>query len=339
MTFEELLASLPKSDLETWRKAATRQLKGRELDSINVDIGGVFLPPYAQPGGPAPSVGGSGLWTIVSDVRADVAPIIEELDGGAQGLLVEASQLQALAHQGEGIRYDFIHTFIANMERDELQRLLACIPAEQRADANVVLQTEPAQAYQLWAEAERAGLASAHVLCAASSSSPGLAEELLTLLRELKTILSNCGDELRLAEFASNIYAQVAVAADYPSTLVKLRAVRLLYANLLHGFTCREPLPPLKLLAVIAPQPEQTAEHYLIDATVRVVAAATAGVDAICVSARNPLERSRVRKLQHVLAIEAGFAGAGEVLRGAAFVEQAAHKLAEQVWEHFAAEV
>ena len=129
---------------------------------------------------------------------------------------------------------------------------------------------------------------------------------------------------------------EVLIPSDYLQAVALLGAIDLLWANThAAAFARAEPVPPLYLHAAVRPtRVTPTPEAYLVDATVRAVAAVSAGVDALSVApfSEAPEHRRQARNLSHLLQLEAGMGGGEDALAGAAWFGEAALAIARAAW-------
>ena len=337
--FETLLAALPRSGHDAWRAAALRQLRGDRLDGIGYDLApAIGLPPYATPDGVggAPA-GGKRPLVAIADVRdASAVESLGELEGGAQGLWLRPEALEATA--SAGVRFDFVTTVVEGLPSGTSGESLGGIPPEQRAAARVWCAAEARRAGDVLGGAlETLPLASAVVGGGGGHDDADTLGRVRAGFDALDRSLASAPRDVALAD---RLVLRYAVGPSYPRTLVEVRALELLYANRCAAAGRPEPLPGLRLWAVVEPPSTAvTPEEYLIDAACRATAAATCGPAALTVKplAAKPTdrarERRRARNVVNVLQLETDLAGGPDVLRGAAWVERAATAVAREVWQ------
>lgn len=340
MNFETLLKSLPQTGIEDWRKAATKQLRGEAIESINVLIANELeVEPYASHSSKQiTSVGGHYGWTILSDLSAlntlHVDTVMEQLEGGAQGVFVGDGAFSLSAEELTEIRFDFLKVVVASKQTKEaIDWLSSVIPHAHRAEAEVYVSSKSEHAWQVLSSLMEQQL-NGNVLIEALS--PSDENRLSQLAEEIKNALVSAATENDVQVLSQHLAISWPVAADYVQTLVELRAIRLLFANCCLACGVPQPLPSLKIIGKISSEQGQTHEAYLIDASTRAVAAVSAGVEGLVISpypdGDPTINSRRVRNMQHVLAIESGFEHVADPLQGAAFVEKCSTMLAEKVW-------
>lgn len=340
-SFGELLASLPRSGPAEWRAAATRQLRGREPSSLDVDLGGgIAVPPYApvDPSAEAPRLERERVY-VLADLHAATrlapADVLAELEGGAQGLWLPRGGLPAGGLPE--VRFDFLVTALASAGGGAVPPALEVIPPGQRGDAQVWVASAPAEAAAV-SRALRREFPKGAVVIADDLAGADPFARTLHRVRRLGEALAGAAAPAEARELCRGIVLAVTPPADYLEALVELRAVGLAFGRLCAGAGVADGGPPLRTWARIAPTgPEQTPEHYLVDATVRATAALTAGATAVSVAAHagsDPArERRRARNVANVLQLETDLASAGDPLAGAAWVEGAAAEVLRRVWD------
>lgn len=341
--FDALLARLPRADGAAWRAAAVRELRGKPLDSIAVALGGgVTVAPYSSAtASEAPHFPQYGC-SLVADLRAvphlSEADALAELEGGAQGLWLPP--LSGSTPAMPAVRFDYLTTVCGGSGIAE--RLRELIPASQRPAARV------------WALAEAAGasalldaLAVDFPLAAAvvDLTVPAAEGAPLDLAQAMVTFREALGTQAGAKSRSGDVAFAVDVPGDYLRALVELRALRYAYAAVCAEVDAGGHAAPLRLWArVSAPRVGHgtaaeapavpSAEDFLIDASVRAVAALTAGAEALTIvpypGGEPAVQRRRARNVGNVLLIESDFAYAADALRGAAWVESAALAMLER---------
>lgn len=344
--FGVLLDSLPRTGARQWREAAKHQLRGKRLDEIAVELApGLSAPPYVVSDRAATSAGRfpGERFVGISDLRdlpePMAADVLAELEGGAQGLWLAADALRAEALAE--VRFDFVTTVwdSASPPQGVADELASVVPAAQRGGARVWCPVESAGAGSLLAEL-REGFPEASVVVTGSrlSSETGALASLGDYLANLADALGAAADRPALARA---LVLRVPVGPSYPRTLVELRALKVLFANLCAHYGLSEPFPALRIWAEVAPPTGTlTAERYLIDAGARAVAAATCGLAGLTVrpfpaAGGDAVHRRRARNIPNVLEVETAMQEASDVLAGAAWVESAAEALGRAAWERF----
>ena len=340
MTFEELLGGLPRQTHEEWAARAEKEWRGRPsaafAKTLGLDGGGaeVAVGPFAATSEARHAISrpARATWVPLSDLRVlgdALTPedALSELEGGAQGLCLDAGQLPRLAGSGEVIRYDYLTLEIHGVDLRTRATLLDVVPEGQRAGVRLCLRERVGDEGSWRSEA----LAFPKARRVYQPPPAGNAVDYCSgVLRELeaprgKPALRGHG----------NLTGGLALPlpSDYLDALTVLGAVDLLWANVcaLHEVAT----DPLYLSAHVAPSDAtETPEAYLIDASVRALAAVSAGVDALVItpSSSSVEHRRQARNLQQLMLLEAGLAQRPDVLTGAAWFEEAIIAVAQAAW-------
>lgn len=347
VTFDELLAGLPRSTHAAWRAAAAHELRGESTDTIALHLDGLDpTEPYATPTADATTVsafvryGFAQLSDLTDAQQVTAALVLTELEGGASGVTLDLDRGRIDWVGFEAVRFDIITTHVVG-QTDALLAFAKTLHErlELAAREEVELLLEPRDPLALatrWAEVT--GLFP-RARFAFAADAAALDDWLQTAER---TVAASPDPQRLLARTA----LAWTPPADYLTTVVTQRAVQLLWANLcarhLYGDAADQPLPAPLVLARIAPADDaQTPEAYLIDATIRTTAALSAGAGAVSIAphpgqgsaAGLVTQRRRARNVLNVLAIEARLGQEGDALRGAALLEDLAVRLARRVWE------
>lgn len=143
----------------------------------------------------------------------------------------------------------------------------------------------------------------------------------------------------------SNHHMQFAVSLgnSYYTNIAKLRALRLLWANVLKGFEVKEIiLPRVAALSGIESLTKDTNDN-LLKLTTQAMSAVSGGADMVfLLPADLPTEKGPTgfgyrmsRNIQQLLKLESGFNELADPAAGSHFLEVMTNKLAESAWEQF----
>lgn len=322
MTFEQLLGDNPRQSLTQWTARAEKEWRGRLADEFAIELDGrTAVPPYFPTGGERHAVPRPArpTWVQLSDLRgADTgslrATAAEELAGGAQGFCLDSTQLVGLASANPAVRYDYLTLCVLGSAPVIERELAQVVPSGQRTGLRLV--TDPIVV--------------------------GASHEVSAILREG---LSEFETGFSGSRSAQSIMLDI--PSDYLQAITLCGAADLLWANVAAtGYNAdvssvdvrdaSEAIPPLRIVAAIRPTDATSSpEGYLVDASVRAVAAVSAGIDALLVTpySERAEHRRQARNLSHLLQLEAGLHDFGEALQGAAWFEEATVALASSVWE------
>ncbi|HHM20444.1 MAG TPA: hypothetical protein ENJ20_00345 [Bacteroidetes bacterium] len=133
----------------------------------------------------------------------------------------------------------------------------------------------------------------------------------------------------------------VAVGKNYFLNIAKLRALRLLWANVMKAYGMGGPMPPV---AVHFAEGEQTDDPHtnMIAATTQAMSAVTGGADRLTVLPADAysgevsgFSRRIARNVQHILQLESHFDQVADPVAGSYFVEKLTRVLCEKAWAAF----
>ena len=341
MTFAELLAKYdPQSQVE-WQRQASQEWRGRPVEDFLLQFGAApagaastaqVLPFYATttPGQPAPAEAPDDVraWTIFSHSTAAkaaaalqgetlAAHLLQELDFGAQGLCLTVDQLQSLQGYASAIRFDFLSLYITDQPDRVSAVLQELVPAGQAAGLNLYLpwQISTTSKYNELIES----FPQVHLVIDLGNVdlSIGCVEAADIIAQALE---SNIAQPQPIA--SPKFVIRYSPPADYLFGVALPGALRDLY-HLAHKKINSSAAHSPEIFAHVQSDAAtgQTAEAYLIDATVRLTAALSGGIDAAAVAPFGDSVRYRreALNLQHVLALESGLAGMPHPTTGSPF--------------------
>lgn len=136
----------------------------------------------------------------------------------------------------------------------------------------------------------------------------------------------------------------VAVDTSYFISIAKIRALKLLWANVLKGYDA-EAIHHIYIDAQLAASSHnEDANTNMIRSTTQAMSAAIAGVDRLTVLPSNAFEgeanefsRRIARNVQHILKMESYLDRVNDPAAGSYYIEQLTDKLARKAWEYFQA--
>ncbi len=137
----------------------------------------------------------------------------------------------------------------------------------------------------------------------------------------------------------------MAMSASYFTDIAKLRALKLLWANVLNGFGLKnQPLPPISTHQSLDSQTQDTNAN-MIRATTQTMAAAIGGASQIYVlpadvtgntgAKSSAFTRRIARNVQHLLQLESHLDWVADPAAGSYFIEKLTDALAEAAWSQF----
>lgn len=168
--------------------------------------------------------------------------------------------------------------------------------------------------------------------------------ELALIIAKGATYLSAM-NEMGVAPAMTNAHMQfsVTLSTSYFVEIAKLRALRILWANVLDGYgLAEEALPPIA--THLAPESQTDDPNTnMIRATTQAMAAAIGGANVIFIRPANyklrkpatSFTRRMARNVQHLLQMESHLDRVVDPAAGSYYIEQLTKALAEQAWQHF----
>ncbi len=159
-------------------------------------------------------------------------------------------------------------------------------------------------------------------------SSGKIPEALLDCAVQLNTAIKFCiREELPL----SSIRASAIVGYYMPANIAKLRALRIIWSNLLQAH--KQTFTPLFIRATTVVSENSNKESALIENTSSCINAAFGTADMIYNSFQHDVNQSRLHlNIQHIMKMESKLDQVSDPLAGAYAIEQMTNTLAENCW-------
>lgn len=354
-------SEFPAVTKKDWQNAILKELKGKPLEALDWQIAPelVISPLYSEEDferffDPIPRAAG---WQIGEQIPADDTSaneiLLRALEGGVNSpelifenlpspthfaALLEGVDLHMIApvfHLPKGVEMSFL-----TMLRDYLNEK-DYAPSE--LTGAVIFQniaSNPPELRQFYAEMEGL-LPKFHCLHidgrAAWEGSEHVVDELVSILKPGAQLLDNLQvDTINLAKAASKIRLSVAVGTSYFVEIAKLRALQLLWANVLKAYGVEAPAPPF-LDAHFPPQLQSDNAHSnMISATTQAMAAIIGCAQRLTVlpaeSEATAFSRRIARNVQHLLQLESHMDKVSDPAAGSYYIEKLTDALCEQVW-------
>lgn len=163
-----------------------------------------------------------------------------------------------------------------------------------------------------------------------------IVDELQATIRQGIEILDKLTDEgLDAKTIADNLQFSVYIGTSYFVEIAKLRALHLLWANVLKAYGVQ--VETVKIDVEFAPQTQdENPNTNLIKATTMAMAAHLGGAARLTVlpSKDNAFGRRIARNVQHLLQMESHFGKVNDPSAGSYYIEVLTRRLAEKVWEN-----
>ncbi len=151
--------------------------------------------------------------------------------------------------------------------------------------------------------------------------------------------LQNAGADMD--QIGRQFHFQMAVGKSYFVEVAKLRALRLLWGNVLRAYGC-EVVPPFLDVHFAPNSYGEDANFNMIRATTLAMSAVLGGADRLTVLPANslrkkndPFTRRIARNVQHLLQLESYFGKVSDPAAGSYYIEKLTTQLAERAWEKF----
>lgn len=145
-----------------------------------------------------------------------------------------------------------------------------------------------------------------------------------------------------IQQLNQHLQFSVSIGTSYFVEIAKLRALRLLWANVLQAYGVTQvELPPIEVHFASQSQSENRYDN-MIRATTQALSAVVGGANRLTVLPSNALQEEPTaftyriaRNVQHILQLESQLDRVIDPAAGSYFVEQLTEKLAEEAWRKF----
>lgn len=367
---------------DDWLAAVETALRGKSPDTLNSqDLAGFDraplyrntnsdsgLPGFAPYTRGATAVNRKFLpWhisqrAVLGRKGVDNASLMEDLQGGVSALTLDfadnaagqTTDTAALGKLLDGVMLDIAPLALANADLTAAQAVLDLLTKRQAADAPVYLNLSPLQPEGKSLDfAALPHIAAAHpAAClltangaAFHAQGAGVTQELGWMLAALTAYLRSLEAEgMQPAEALSKITLTVAADVDMFATLAKIRAARLLFANIAEAVGAAEAVPQIHAESSLRAFADVDPWVNILRATAAALGAGIAGVDMMTVApctatsaSDNTLTRRIARNTQIILQEESHIGHVADAAGGSWYVEELTQQLAEKAWAAFQA--
>ena len=158
------------------------------------------------------------------------------------------------------------------------------------------------------------------------------------------TFLKRLGEEwIPAAVTNQHLQFSVAISTSYFVEIAKIRALKILWANVLNGFgLAEEPLPPIAAHLAAETQTDEQ-EYNMIKAATQAMSAAIGGAsllylppaDLLTQGESSPFTRRIARNVQHLLQMESYLDQVVDPAAGSYYIEHLTQRFCEQAWKKF----
>lgn len=353
---------------QDWLAQLERDLKGRPLSELSTALGqDIVLPPFFHPDDMAedattalPDHRPDNTWDIgasiaVADPRAANHTALEELGGGANALLFQCAAaldpdaIALLLHDVEASYISLYFEVPAGTEEQSINTLAAYLvrrgiaPEDCRGSLSISAGTL-AQHPALLRSAAAALPAFRWLHADARSYFAGAADPVPALRQATQAalhwmdVLTDQG--YSPAFIQEKLWFSVSTGSSYFVELAKLRALRLLWANVLDAYgELPSTLAPVSAYLRF-PEEEPHPHTHLIRAATQAMSAVLGGAACLYVPSAGLLDdtfnRRMARNVQHILVFESHLHRVKDPAAGSFYVEQLTQQLAARAWETLA---
>lgn len=362
----EFLHSFPEVSKLEWLAHIERELKGGDMDALYWEYDGIRTDPFGHADDfselPAPLWDATHDWELSEDVVGGNALIMEALSGGAESVQVGSSTAgMDWASYFSGVHLDYIGVYLEfEAERESPAALADAFLAYAGTQGLAGVSLRGGLMYDLFRQpikpdwryvVDTAAWMAAHLprftwmLCC-SDGLERVSEGLAGLLRQAHTCLSEgMARGGNAGVLAAQLQFEVRIGKDYFPEIARLRALRLLWYNLLTAYKLplRDPV-----IAVRFREEVYTDDLYtnMIRATTMAMSAVVGGCSRLTVrpydagreeaSVYGPVFSRRIaRNVQHLLKLEAGFGSVADPAAGSYYVENLTRQMVMRAWEDF----
>lgn len=292
---------------------------------------------------------------IIGRKSADNEAILTDLAGGVSAITLDFSQQKAdpdgldklLANLLKGVMLDVAPLALAAASTDQAQAVLDLLDQNKVANVPLYLNLSAEDAAAMVGVAETRSAARLMTANGAAfhAQGAGVPQELGWMLAELSAGLRALeGAGMEAAEALSKITLTVAADVDFFATLAKIRAARLLFANIAAAVGAPDTPPQIHAETSLRAFSDIDPWTNILRATSAAMGAGIAGVDMLTVApctatsaADNTLTRRIARNTQVILQEESYIGHVADAAGGSWYIEELTQQLAEKAWAEFQA--
>lgn len=330
----------PIIDQNKWEELIAKALKISSLDEFESKIvQGVQLPSFNHPEEKIkrenPLISHDIGWKIglsvnINDENAH-SSIMNAVQNGAEAIILQGSDVQ-WSELYEGVFHEMIYNDLAINSSENILSSFIDYSISQNKKLD-----ELTGAFAISFETLKANMASAKKISSfhfftGDSSSENIPEALVEISSKLKTAIEQAA-ELDLP--VSSIRAEVEVDAHLAVNVAKIRALRIIWANLLKAY--KKDFTPLFIKAKTKVAKDINDETALIENTSACINAALGTADLICSFPHPDDNQARLNQnIQHIMKMESYLDKVADPLAGSYAIEKMTNHLAEACWKKIA---
>ncbi|MBL7817688.1 MAG: hypothetical protein JNL70_21960 [Saprospiraceae bacterium] len=350
-----------------WLAKIEKDLKGRPLAELHWSLEDplsiepfLHADDFAESPSPILDQRSANTWSIgedviVSDIQAANKQVLAALMAGVNAPrfvfddYITDNQLSKLL---EGIELDYITSHF--QEKTENRSPLSFLKSLKTVAGDKAMDIKGAIHYDPFADGRHDVKAATEAVSWAADNLPnftvmtvnaerfyqnteGVVSELANALSAGENYLKRLIDNGMSAEILQNRIAfRFQVGHSYFVQIAKLRAFKLLWANVLSAYDVAPTVPTI--FAVTSPiQTTEDVHTHKIKATTEAMSAVIAGVETLTVSASEASDFGRriARNVQHLLSMESYLDKVADPSAGSYYIEKMTEQLAEAAWSAF----
>ncbi len=374
---DQLFADFPGTSKAEWLEQVRKDLKGRPLEELTwvLEEGGIRLSPFAHtedlPEPPSPLMEPVNDWEIgeyiiVDDIAEANRQALEGLEGGVQALgfvLKHRLDQAGLERLLQGVQLDLVSLnfgeFYTEKHPMELMQHLVRLFRDRGYDPAAIAGSVDCDPFLDWISPSMEQLA--EMIRFGQDSLPGfrvlqvngryyhdgiedVVNELAFTLAKGNEYLAGLRDAGISPEQANQaLQFSMAVSTSYFVEIAKLRALYILWLNVLRAYGVERPVMPERVVHLSKESQTEDIHTNMIRAGTQALSAVIGGADRLYVLPANnlldepstPFTRRIARNVQHLLKMESFLDRVVDPAAGSYYLEKVTALLAEKAWERF----
>jgi methylmalonyl-CoA mutase len=365
-----MFADFKATDKKQWLAQIEKDLKGKPFDDIRWHLGEDFTiePFYHQEDSTVKSIGFSMTndWDICETIEIEKEDYktanrlaIEALMGGANALNFVISnntslnEMEVLLKDIE-LSYIATHFFFTGKKTRLAQKKLehfytiATKKGENTALLRGSLHIAPlghtpnwvhTKAMVAWINQHLPNFKAITInACSFHTEPENVADELAKTLALANDFLAELSEQgMSVEDLNKTLQFTISIDKSYFINIAKIRALKLLYLNVLKGYQLENAALPPIFASFAALSFDENANTNMIRATTMALSAANAGVQTLDVlpsdTQNSSFGRRIARNVQHLLKMESHIDKVGDPSAGSYYIEQLTEKIATKAWE------
>lgn len=355
---DNLFKEFDKVSAEAWLTKIKTDLKGKDIKALNHQIGtDINLSPFhhaetmrSESAGPISKNSEGNEWLIAEefsikkDLKSTNKSILHALTNGVQAIKIKidwelkAKDFSELFKEIEPA-YIHLHFMIAKSIDpiellSEFSKILPTKKGEIKKFSGSISNAEsPTPKLHKWINKHLPNFKS---WCMNTSFGDPV-DQLTELVKKGVEGLTTSEDP----NMANHVIFKVKIGTDFFLEIAKLRALRVVWANVLKSYNLDPMVFPMVMVDFDLGSQTEDANQNMIRATTMAMAAALGGADFLTVLPSNSNEKDNIgfqrriaRNVQHILKMESFLNRVKDVASGSYYVETLTTKIGESVWKN-----